>query len=694
MFVPLATLQGTFARAGRANLVLVRGGDDAARSSPLRAALALERPGPAPARGRARTVAGRSRATTRCSADDVVAAARAAAQRARPCQQRVARLPREPAARRATRAVPYSLVAAVDELRSLAAARDVAGASLDSANGSSAPILLNDWAARELGARSATRSRSVLRLARGGPPRDARRADSASPAVVPIAGAAADRELVPDYPGITREARLADWDPPFPVDLRAIRPQDEDYWQRYRDDAEGVPAARRRAGALGTPPRPDDVAAAHGACRARARGRGRSRAGRRGGVRQAARGAARRPASRGLVVEDVRARALEAAHAARPTSASTSSTSASSWSWPRCCWPGSSSASASSSGCGELGLLRRSASPTRACAALFLAEAARARRAGRAARAWPAPSPTRWLVLLGLRTVWVGAVGTRALRLARGRRSSSRPARSGGIAAAGFAIALTLRGLRGRSVRGLLARAPQEWAPARGSRRQAWAALLRWGGRGAPRRRGRSGLADATVAFFGAGALAPRGEPARCVAARLARRAAAQRSRCAGERRGARLPQAALPPGPQRAGRGARRLRGVRDRLRRRVPPRGPRRRRGRPPRPAASRCSPASVAAAAPRPGARPTGREALGLDGDGARAAYVSPASACCRARTRAASTSIGPSGPRVLGADRGVPARGPLRVPDEPGRDRRGARQPVAAARGATPTTERSR
>ena len=39
---------------------------------------------------------------------------------------------------------------------------------------------------------------------------------------------------MPDYPGITESLHLADWDPPFPVDLDRIRPQDEAYWQRYR----------------------------------------------------------------------------------------------------------------------------------------------------------------------------------------------------------------------------------------------------------------------------------------------------------------------------------------------------------------------------------------------------------------------------------------------------------------------------
>ena len=52
--------------------------------------------------------------------------------------------------------------------------------------------------------------------------------------IVPIAGLAADRRLVPQYPGITEAASLASWDPPFPVDLSRVRPQDEQYWKDYR----------------------------------------------------------------------------------------------------------------------------------------------------------------------------------------------------------------------------------------------------------------------------------------------------------------------------------------------------------------------------------------------------------------------------------------------------------------------------
>jgi hypothetical protein len=52
--------------------------------------------------------------------------------------------------------------------------------------------------------------------------------------VAPIAGIAADRRLVPEYPGITGAENLSDWDPPFPIDLLRVRPVDEAYWRQFR----------------------------------------------------------------------------------------------------------------------------------------------------------------------------------------------------------------------------------------------------------------------------------------------------------------------------------------------------------------------------------------------------------------------------------------------------------------------------
>ena len=96
-----------------------------------------------------------------------------------------------------------------------------------------APILLNEWTARELGARvgDALALEYYVWLEEGRI--ETRRAPFRVAGIVPIAGRAADRELVPDYPGITRATRLADWDPPFAVDLSRVKPRDEAYWQRY-----------------------------------------------------------------------------------------------------------------------------------------------------------------------------------------------------------------------------------------------------------------------------------------------------------------------------------------------------------------------------------------------------------------------------------------------------------------------------
>jgi len=52
--------------------------------------------------------------------------------------------------------------------------------------------------------------------------------------ILPMTGLGADRELAPDYPGISDSKSLSGWDPPFPIDLSRIRPADEAYWGRYR----------------------------------------------------------------------------------------------------------------------------------------------------------------------------------------------------------------------------------------------------------------------------------------------------------------------------------------------------------------------------------------------------------------------------------------------------------------------------
>ena len=77
--------------------------------------------------------------------------------------------------------------------------------------------------------------------------------------IVPMRGVAADRRLSPEYPGVTESATVADWDPPFPIDLKLVRPVDEQYWDRHPRDAESVHSARTGAAAVAHAIRRRDV---------------------------------------------------------------------------------------------------------------------------------------------------------------------------------------------------------------------------------------------------------------------------------------------------------------------------------------------------------------------------------------------------------------------------------------------------
>jgi len=57
--------------------------------------------------------------------------------------------------------------------------------------------------------------------------------------VLAMTGLAGGPEVTPEYPGIQGVENIADWDPPFPVDLGTIRDVDEEYW----DDHRGTPKA-------------------------------------------------------------------------------------------------------------------------------------------------------------------------------------------------------------------------------------------------------------------------------------------------------------------------------------------------------------------------------------------------------------------------------------------------------------------
>ena len=129
------------------------------------------------------------------------------------------------------RAIPYSTMTGLDTQRAF---------SLELTDGSSAPpladddILLNEWAAADLGAVVGDQI-DVSYYVVG--PREkllTRDAQFRLKGIVAIKGLAADRGLTPAFPGIHEAKDMSEWNAPFSIDLSQIRPKDEVYWDLFR----------------------------------------------------------------------------------------------------------------------------------------------------------------------------------------------------------------------------------------------------------------------------------------------------------------------------------------------------------------------------------------------------------------------------------------------------------------------------
>jgi putative ABC transport system permease protein len=227
VFVPLRRLQQDLDLDGRVNTLLVsdRSATAGALEALVRRRFATEDVGLT-----VRVVASGASAVESASglideahAKAVDDAAKTAAMQTRPVLTYLANTMRTSGGRE----VPYSLVTAVD-LRAIAP--DVAVG----VGSPSPPIVLNDFTARDLAARVGDPLTLEYYTWEEPGRLVSHTAAFQIAAVVPIAGAAADRDLAPIYPGITEAKTLGDWDPPFPIDLHRIRRIDEDYWERYR----------------------------------------------------------------------------------------------------------------------------------------------------------------------------------------------------------------------------------------------------------------------------------------------------------------------------------------------------------------------------------------------------------------------------------------------------------------------------
>lgn len=136
-----------------------------------------------------------------------------------------------------TRRVPYSIVVALE-----LTGRPPLGVLPVEPNAVPIPrggILLNRWTARELDAKIGDRvTLSYYRVLDSGALETAEHSFDLA-GIVEMEGLGLDRGFVPEYPGISDAKTFADWEPPFPIDLKKVRPVDEDYWRDYRTTPKG-----------------------------------------------------------------------------------------------------------------------------------------------------------------------------------------------------------------------------------------------------------------------------------------------------------------------------------------------------------------------------------------------------------------------------------------------------------------------
>jgi hypothetical protein len=465
VFVPLASLQRSLDRVGRVNTILfaARGeaqDESAARAqaeklnSLLRGAARLEDLGVKLRRlddERGLALESESGLVGDALNDAAREAARRTGMSATPVLSYLAN-----SIRANGREVPYSIVTALgedafDKFYEPSAAPGARETGTQASDGPGAPVVLNEWAARELGAKAGDAVTLEYYVWEEAGRLSTRTAEFRLAAVTPFEGVAADRDLVPEYPGITGAKSLADWDPPFPVDLSRIRPQDEDYWDEHRTTpkafvtlARGQELWRSRFGGLTSLrlARPEGATPESALEEFSAALRG-----------------ALDPSAAGLNVYAARAEGLAASRGATDFGeyflyfsffivVSALLLAALFFRL------------GVEQRLREIGLLHALGFTAGRVRAVFLAEGLVLAALGSLAGV-PGAYAYGWLLMKGLRTWWVGAVGTTALELHAGPWPFVFGV-AGGVAAALVCIVWTLRGLRRASARSLLAGA-REW---------------------------------------------------------------------------------------------------------------------------------------------------------------------------------------------------------------------------------------
>jgi putative ABC transport system permease protein len=100
-------------------------------------------------------------------------------------------------------------------------------------------IIINQWLADDLQAKPGDKLTLKYYVMGNGRAMEERTNNFTVHSVVLLEGAAADRNLMPDFPGLAKAESEKDWDAGFPIQLNKIRDKDEKYWKEHR----GTPKA-------------------------------------------------------------------------------------------------------------------------------------------------------------------------------------------------------------------------------------------------------------------------------------------------------------------------------------------------------------------------------------------------------------------------------------------------------------------
>ena len=127
------------------------------------------------------------------------------------------------------RSAPYSMVTAFDPPPGSAMPADLQDSE----------VVITQWLADDLGAAPGQELTMTYYVLGTGRTLIEKSETFVIRAVLAMDDAAADRTLMPRYPGLAEADDCRDWNPGMPIDLDRIRPTDEQYWDDYR----GTPKA-------------------------------------------------------------------------------------------------------------------------------------------------------------------------------------------------------------------------------------------------------------------------------------------------------------------------------------------------------------------------------------------------------------------------------------------------------------------